>query len=147
MGEARVFDGKSVIFSWGPIIAVGLIEADNAIEIEPEADLYDDEAGTDGEVARYKSNDRRATITLRLMKTSPTNDLLQIQANLDRNTPNGLAIYPIIVKDMNGTEFHMAPKAWIKRYPKAANGMKAGPREWVFRTNEWIPNFGGNNAL
>lgn len=112
--------------------------------IEPESDDFEDVVGTDGEVTRSKSNDRRATIMIKLMQTSSTNDLLSTLNNLDKNTPAGAGVGALLIRDRQGRAVFLAEKTWIAAQPKVSLDRTATAREWKLRCAELVPFHGGS---
>lgn len=108
------------------------------LRIEQESDDFSDVAGTDGEVARSKSNDRRATITILLMQTSSANQALSALSNLDRLTPNGAGIAPFLVQDGNGATIYEAASCWVMKPPDVTFDREATTREWTLRVADLI---------
>lgn len=140
----KVYASDEVQAYFGPIpLNKGTADGD-FITIEQKADAFSLQIGTDGEGTRSKTNDRSAKMTVRLMQSSDTNDLLSATHELDKNTPGGPGVLPFIVKDMSGRTLHIAETAWIVRAPNAVFGREAGPREWVFETNFLTRVDGGN---
>lgn len=113
------------------------------IRIEQEADDFTDVVGTDGEVARSKSNDRRATITVILMQTSSGNQALSALSNLDRITPNGAGIAPLLIEDGNGDALYTASSAWVMKPPDVSFDREATSREWTIRVGDLVRNDAG----
>ncbi len=123
-------DNYSVIFNAIPI--EGFAE-DDFIDIEFDAEGYQDLIGADGHVVRYKSCDQRATITFTLMATSPSNKLLSAMYNADIKSPNGLGVGPLLIRDTQGLTVFAGTQAWIQKMPKSTLGQKLGNKEWKIR--------------
>ena len=103
------------------------------LRIESESDAFTDVAGTDGEVTRSKTNDRRATATLSLMQTADANNLLAALAITDREAPNGAGVGAFLVRDRQGTALYQASECWISKTPDATFDREATAREWTIR--------------
>lgn len=108
------------------------------LRIEQETDDFTDVVGTDGEVTRSKTNDRRATATILVMQTSVANQKLSALSNLDRLAPNGAGIAPFLVTDANGDTLYEAASAWVMRPPNASFDRTATTREWAIRLADLI---------
>lgn len=117
---------------------------DTFIAIAVEAPGFSDRVGVDGEVTRAKSYDRRATISVTLMQTSQSNDVLSAIYEADRAAPNGAGVGGVRVVDRSGTTVFEASKAWIQREPDAELGREAGERVWEIRCADYRGNHGGN---
>lgn len=114
------------------------------LRIEQDSDDFGDVPGTDGEVTRSKTNDRRATITVILMQSSSGNNLLTVMNNLDRNTPGGAGIGTLFIRDKQGTSLYTASKCWIAKPPDVSFDRLATAREWKIRCANLVRFDGGN---
>ena len=85
----KIYDPDQVSLSLAGIPIDGYADGE-FVRIERETDVFSDVAGSNGEVARSKTNDNRGTVTFILMQTSKTNDLLSALYNLEKNTPGAL---------------------------------------------------------
>lgn len=124
-------DEVSLIIGGVPIDA-GFADGE-FVRVEQESDDFGDVVGTDGEVTRFKTNDRRANVTVLLMQTSDSNQFLSALSNLDKITPNGAGIVPFLLLDGNGASIHEALELWVKKGPDVAYGREPGNREWELR--------------
>ena len=103
------------------------------ITVSQMAPGFDDIVGTDGEVARSKTNDRRLKIVIKLLQTSLSNALLSAAHQSDLNSPNGLGVGSFFMQDLSGGTIVSAPEAWIVSYPESDFDRKSGSREWEIR--------------
>ncbi len=100
------------------------------LDVEPEAELFGHKVGADGEVTRFRNNNRVVKITLKLMQTSIANTLMSALANLDQNTPGGAGIGPMLIQDLQGTSLFAAEFCWISKMPKRTFAREVQVREW-----------------
>jgi hypothetical protein len=132
----KVYDADQVSL----VIAENLIESGYAdgefVRIEQESDDFTDYVGTDGEVTRSKTNDRRATITVILAQTSAGNSLLSSMSNLDRNAPNGAGVGSFLLRDRQGNTVYSAEHCWVAKPPNATFDRAATTREWKLRCDK-----------
>ena len=98
----KVYDADQVKLTIGGFAIESGFADGEFLRVEQESEDFTDIAGTDGEVTRSKTNDRRATITVLLMQTSSGNQQLSALSNIDREGPNGVGITPLLIKDNNG---------------------------------------------
>ena len=101
--------------------------------------------GADGEDARSFIPNAAGTLTITLMATSLSNDALNVARLLDEAT--GQAQFPVLIKNVNGTEGWSAAKAWVQRPSNVAVGRDVGTREWVVRSGSWSPSPGNGGQL
>lgn len=138
---ARTYDpaGINIIFAGNIITGIA---PGTFIRVERNADMWGLQIGSAGEGARIKSNDKSGKITLTLMQTSPSNDILSAQALIDEQTNGGSSAAE--VRDSNGTSLHAAENAWVKKTPDSEYSNEGGTREWVLETENLV-NFVGSN--
>lgn len=139
----RVYDPDQVTVSFAGILVQGYADGE-FVRIEQESDDFSDVVGTDGEVSRSKTNDRRATVTFVLMQTSESNDLLSAVSNLDRSLPNGLGVGALYIRDRQGSALYRAASAWISKPPNVSFDRTATSREWTIRCEKLERLDGGN---
>lgn len=128
----KVYDADQVVVSIAGIPLSGYADGE-FLTISFESNLFDDVVGTDGEVTRSKTNDRRATATVRLMSSSDSNDLLSALYNTDDRAPNGAGIGAFLVEDNQGRSVFSASEAWIQKAPDISFDRTANEREWTIR--------------
>jgi hypothetical protein len=140
----KTYDPQEVTISLSGIIFKGFVE-DEFVTVEHASESFEDVVGVDGEdVSRSKSGDRRATVTVKLMQTSDTNDLLSALLALDENTPGGAGVGAFYMRDGLGRTVLEGPQAWLMGPPAIAFGKVAGPREWKVRIAKRRLVVGGN---
>lgn len=100
------------------------------INAEREVDAFTKEIGGDGEAARVQSANESGEVTLTLMQTSASNDILSALAVADEL--NRSSIGPIIIKDSLGTTILFSGEGWIRKLPAVEFGDELTPREWIF---------------
>ena len=141
MGATKVYNASEVDISIGGFpIDSGYADGE-FLRIERETDSFTDVAGTDGEVTRSETNDKRATATILLMSTSQANQVLSALSNLDEITDGGVGIVPFLVRDRN-TEAQLfeASSAWVMKPADVSYDREATPREWAIRLGDLIQN-------
>lgn len=99
--------------------------------------------GADGEGARGKNNNRSGRVTLTLLATSASNDVLNSFRREDLLTGQGKG--PLVVKDLSGRTLAFAADAWIVGAPSVEFGREVSDREWVFESANLDLSIGGNN--
>lgn len=137
------FDPAQFPIVLGGVQMQGFSES-NMCKFEFETESFSDVVGVDGDVTRSKSMDRRAKLTVYLMQTSPTNDLLSAMYNAGRVGTNGGDVVAARVENVNGRLVIAGPEAWIMDTPKPTYGKTAAEYEWVIRIANCEAFFGGN---
>jgi len=139
----RIYDSNEVQVAFGGVPVEGYADGD-FITITHASDAFSSVVGTDGTVARSKTNDLRADIEIRLMNTSPTNAALSAIYQADRNAPGGAGVGAFLCVDLNGTSLYAAGNAWIKRAPDPVFGREANERVWLLECDALQDFTGGN---
>lgn len=137
----RTYDPAQIVVQFGPIVASGFQDG-SFIKASRDADTFTKYVGTDGETSRARSRNKSGSAELTLAQTSLTNDLLSGVAEVDEMT--GFGVYPLTIKDLNGTTLLFAPEAWIRKSPENEFGKEIGPRAWVFDTGSMDVFTGGS---
>lgn len=111
------------------------------IKIERNADTFTKVVGADGRVARARMRDNSARVTITLLHTSPSNDVLSAAAAADRLTGSGVGAF--LITDLNGTTEASAPNAWIAKPAAIERGKEIGNAEWVIDVDDLDEVIGG----
>lgn len=114
------------------------------VTIKYDSNAFNDVVGTDGEVSRSRSNDRRATVEVKLMQTSDSNDLLAALAVTDRTLSNGAGIGALMIRDQQGRAVYTASECWIMKEPDISVDRTPTERVWQIRVANLISFTGGN---
>ena len=139
----KIYDADQVSITFGGVLIESGYADGQFLSIEWDNPQFSDVAGTDGEVTRSKSNDRRATITVSLMQTSDGNAQLAAIAARDRLEPNGAGVAALQVNDRNGNSLYEAAAAWISQTPNVTFDREATQRDWTIRCENLIDTTGG----
>lgn len=134
-GDLRLYDPDNVLITVAGIPISGYADGEFC-RIEYDTDAFQDVVGTDGEVTRSKSNDGRATITIRLMQSSPVNALLSALHTSDRNASGGVGVGAFYMQDLSnlvGGTLLTAEKCWIAKPPDSGWDRTPTEREWKIR--------------
>lgn len=138
--STHVYNADDVILTFGPLSIENLGEGDDAIVVEYESDHASDRVGVGGSVVVSQNQDRRGTITVKVLRTARENGVLQQMKN--RFDAEG-TMFPVQVSDTRGTELHGGAKAYIMAQPRSAHGSSASDVEWRIRVTEMRSNQGG----
>lgn len=120
------FDLSQVIATFGPILLQGFAEGD-AIVIEKDAADETSPTGADGSIVRVKSQNRKATATVRLGRGSPA----AAQFRLWRATTKApLDQQPFRIKDLAAGLEYISLQSWISNEPSPSFSADAPVEEW-----------------
>jgi len=129
--ELFIYDAKEIscIFA-GINIESGFADGE-FIRIEQNEEDFQSIVGTDGSVTRFKTNNKSAKITIRLMQGSPSNAQLSALNRVDKAQPNGAGVGALTIKNRQGSFLHTAEKCWISAPPAVSFDKTATVREWI----------------
>lgn len=139
----RVYDPTEISVIFAGISLQGFADGE-FVKIEQETDSFADVVGTDGEVSRSKTSDKRATVTISLMQTSTSNDLLSAIATLDQIAPGGAGVGVLYIRDRLGRALFTSAEAWIAKVPDVSLDREPTKRDWKFRCAQLFRVDGGN---
>lgn len=137
----KTYDPKkvNVILGGAPLSGFG---PDTFIQVNRNADSFGLTVGVDGEGARSVDGDESAQVTITLLQTSASNDVLQAFHDQDKLGIGGPL--PFAIVDRNGRTLEAAETAWVKRRPDSQYAKAAGTRDWLIETDKLNSFTGGN---
>lgn len=135
------FDPKAVVSIYAGNLLTGYADG-TFVSAKRTSDKQTAVVGSDGQVCVVKSADNSGEITLTLMASSKSNDILSAIATLQEIGP--LVPAPFLLKDLLGTTVVSGQNAWIKKRPDIEFGKELSNREWVFGVENLIMLAGGN---
>lgn len=125
------YDPDEVIVTVGGADIEGFFTG-SFIQITYDNPIFNKVVGATGDVTRSKTNSLMATITITLMQTSPSNDLLSTIANADLKGRNGAGVFPLVIRDsFSGRSVHVAANAWVEKFPDTNYDQQDSGRAWV----------------
>jgi hypothetical protein len=128
----QTFNPSEAFISVGGALLTGF--APQMVSVERDIPAVFDELGTEGEIARYLSNDRRGNIIFSLLATSISNTILSTFINADEVI--GANIFPTIITDgaSNSNELVVAPICWVLSHAPISYSNGVGIRNWTIRS-------------
>ncbi len=129
MANLKHYNPDLVDYIFGGVPISGYAE-DGMIEIEEEGERFVIVKGTTGEIARSQVLAKVAKVTLKLLSTSDSNDVLSAAHLLDTSTDGGGGVVPQGMIDRNGRSVLAAPQGWVDGIPPIKMGAKAEERTW-----------------
>jgi hypothetical protein len=100
--------------------------------------------GTDGSVARAKTNRRLIEVTITLLQTAASNDYLSGLHQLDVNQPNGAGIGSLVLQDLSGTTLIRCSQAWIVTFADVELDRDVTMRTWTLEGPWSVYSVGSN---
>lgn len=117
----------------------GLWDGDDAISITPMTDKGTMMVGADGSALFSVSANKGATISIKLMHTSPTHRLLMQKLKRQQALASPAVAFPVTAYDTASGEGGTADKCFIQSAPVDTKGINATVREWTLVTGEFNP--------
>jgi len=142
--SAKTYNVAQVSLVFGGIPLDSGFGKDTVFVIEPEGELWGDVKGADGEVCRYATNEKRFTLTVKLLQSSEKNAVLSALVLAGQLAGNGSDVGSVLLKDQNGTSTLAAGTCWIAGLPTQEFGVETGEREWKIRGVWDLVVVGGN---
>lgn len=103
------------------------------LSVAYDVDAFSKIVGIDGEGLWVKSANRSATITVTLVQSSISNDVLSGLHIADRTTPGGL-MFPLFIQEKNGRSVYAAARARIIKFADGTWSDGGEVRTWTFGT-------------
>ena len=123
-------------------VIIGGFAEGTFVEVEMSEDAFTSYVGSTGEVCHTRSHNRTAKITLTLMQTSRSNDVLSSLALADRHLGN--VVGPFSVVDGNGSMICSSAECRIAKFPKMERGKESATVVWEFMAADMEMFLGGN---
>lgn len=140
--QLTIYDYDQVSVLLGPILIDDFQEGEGVTIETPES--FTMKKGGRGHVTRSKTLDNTSIVTITIMQSSASMDLLGALHTLDRNAPNGAGVVPLWIRDRGGRSLYTAPQAWIAKAPDVTFGTEATPRAWIIHVAKLSRTDGGN---
>ena len=113
-------------------LAAGAGAAEEGIEIENVDDKNIMNVGADGKVQHTLVASDAATVTVRLLKTSPLNAALQVMYDLQSASSAVWGLNTITVVDSGRNDYTVLQSCAFKKKAKLTYAKEAGTMEWIF---------------
>lgn len=113
-------------------LGAGAATAEEGIETDPAGDVNTMQIGADGKGQHSLHGDQSGTVTVRLLKTSPVNELLQNMYNAQTANPALHGINTLTIVDKNRGDVITCSQMAFKKKPKITYAKDAGMNEWMF---------------
>ncbi len=123
-------DGQQVQAPW---------DGDDALVVTPGADKGVGLVGADGSGIFSISADNSATISIKVMHTSPTHRLLMQKAKRQKALGANAASFPFTFMDTVSGEGGSADRCYVMTAPADSKGKAATVREWILWAVDYNP--------
>jgi hypothetical protein len=139
----KTYDPGQIVVAVGAAIMGGFAEG-SVVEVARDEQSFTKHVGADGEATRSRNRNKGGTIKIKLMRTSSSNDVLA--AKLAQDELSGTGVFPVSVKDLNGTTLHFSDAAWIQKPADDSLEAEVNDREWVLDCGD-LEMFPGGNVI
>lgn len=123
----KTYDPGRVVVQYGPFLITGFADG-TFVKASRNEDTFKLYVGADGTPARARSRNKSGSVELTLSQTSPSNDALSSAHLADELL--GAGVYPLMIKDLNGTTLVAAAEAWVSKPSDVEDGKEVSPRTW-----------------
>ena len=142
MSDLHTYNPDRIVVVFGGADIHGFSDG-TFVEIQQLSDGISSKSGADGEIARAISQDNRHQVTITLLQTSGSNDVLSGYYEADRLTCGG-TLLPILIQDLCGRTLFSAAEAWVVKKPNTVYSNEVSDRQWVIQTGKPLYFIGGN---
>jgi len=137
------FDFNRCNITLGGFVITGFADADDAVLITRRNDMWDLISGADGDSVFVKKSDFSGLVTLKLLPSSTSNEILSSIA-FGQGQSGELPV-PFLYQDENGNTVAAAEKAVIMKFPDHATGKNLGSNDWMILCADLSVFIGGMN--
>jgi hypothetical protein len=131
MATLKTYDVKNIIVLVNGIPLDGFAP-DSKVSITQDNESYSHQMDCDGRLSvRSRNNDEVATVTVKLMKGSSSNAVLQGYRTLDKTVNKGT--FNLNIKEIGSTSGVVAINAYIIKDPDVNLDKEAQVKEWQIR--------------
>ena len=113
-------------------IGSGAGVSEEGIDVAPTADVNTMQIGADGSGQHGLGTDKSGQITIRLLKTSPTNAMLMAMANFQRSSAATHGQNTLTINDVNRGDVVTCRQVAFKKIPSITFAKDPGINEWTF---------------
>ena len=138
MPKTTSYSALNLVATLDGLSVIGLFDGDNAIQVDQNVDVGTGLVGVQGDSIFSQTADRSATVTLRLMHTSPTHRQLIQKWKAQR--AGRLTPFPFDHLDTGSNEGGAGDEFYVMRAPSDTKGQNATVREWVLWCGDYTPN-------
>ena len=140
----RTYDAAQVVLTINGVAISGYADG-TFISVEREEQSFTKVVGADGTTSRAKSNNRSGSLTLTILQTSPSNDVLS--ALLAQDELNNDAVVPVLIKDNTGKSRLFSATGWVQGMPTVEYGKEISNREWTIDLADIEFAIAGNSGI
>ena len=138
--NVKTYDPSKVVFVFGGIPISGY--ADNSfITHEMAEEPFKSKVGCDGGLTRSQSANKSSKIKVKLMASSPSNDVLSGFHTAD--LLKGTGVVPGILKELGGSTLVTGAECFVSKPPSISFDKEVGDREWEITIAETLMVVGG----
>lgn len=116
--------------------------SEEGITITQNEDIGAMSIGADGTGMHSLHADKSGKVTVSLLKTSPTNQLLSAMAAFQRATPSAYGQNTIVIVDKSRGDVITCSQAGFTKIPDLKYGKAGGTNEWMFNVISIEPTLG-----
>jgi hypothetical protein len=120
---------------------------DSFVSVTPDVETWTHVTGADNHATRVYNANRSGKITLSLLQSTNSNDILTQLWERDAALKNSQGLFTILVADKSGRSVHSSLEAYIGKRPDAVYGNGVNGREWVINCTNLVHSIAGNSTV
>lgn len=124
--ETRTYSPDKVSLIISGYVVSGILE----MSLEFNSDAFVMQRGIRGQNTRIYNSDSSARLTVEVLQTSPTNDILFQIVKQDKATKS--ARLDLVISDLSGHTILQSDSAYVTNYPNMRLSTGFNPRVWTF---------------
>lgn len=138
------YSPEDVVVILGGVFEVGGYHEGTFISISKDVPLFTTKESSDGKVGRVRNKSGLYTVSLTLMSTTSSNEVMTRLGRLDSRT--GMGKFPITIKDTLGKTVFFSPCAWVEELPETDFDIAITSRVWGIKCSCGDIMIGGNEG-
>jgi hypothetical protein len=134
------YDPANCLIVWNKIPIQGFAPG-TFVRVARNEDTWTLTVGAGGDQVRTRNRNKSGKITITLLQSSPTNDLLSAAAKNDEK--NGTGFGEFLLRELTSTTIVQGANAWVDKPADIEFGADASNREWTLTVGDLDTFVGG----
>ena len=139
-----LYSPEDVIILLGGLYQIEGLTEGSFVTISEDKNRWETAVTADGRVTRIHNKNPTHSVTITLASTADSNSIFSAWASAD-----GIlfqAMFPLFIKDNNGTTLFYAPVSWVEKVPEISFNEGVEGRAWVIKAVGATATIGGNES-
>lgn len=145
-GKTRAHDPGQISLVIDTQLSSGFAKG-SFVEMDRYEDAVKTDVGSDGEVTLIISQNHSGYFKATFQQSSPMHDYLTAKAQAMEQRLLAQAVFPVLLKDNNGSTIGQCKQGWVKKKTKATYSDGSENWEWTIDTGYLDNQPGGQNVI